>query len=136
MDFSLIDALFIGITLVYFWFGSKVDQWITISILGFKLETPLIFLKNPRIYDLIRLALFFAAWTCLLETQLIQWYVGASILATAWFATTWIGQRRAFTSYRRIWLEGIDEATTPEEKAFCKAEAKRSNAELRDRMRK
>jgi hypothetical protein len=134
MTFSLFDGFFIGITLVYFWFGSKVDQWVTISTLGFKLETPQRFLENPRIYDVIRSVLFLTACVCLLGTELIHWYMGAGILAAAWLATTWIGQRIAFSTYRQIWQEGVDEATTPEEKAPCVIEAKRSNSELRNRI--
>jgi hypothetical protein len=131
---AVIDIFFVGLTVGYLWFGSKVDQWVTIAALGFKLETPQGFLEHPRTYDVIRTALLFAAAACLFGTTSIPWYVGATILAAAWFATTWIGQRRAFAIYRRIWLEGISDASTPEEKASREAEAKRTNAELRDRL--
>lgn len=134
MSLSLIDTLLIGLTLVYLWFGSKVDQWITIAALGFKLETSQGFLEHPRAYDVVRIALFLAACACLLGTQSIPWYVGAIILTATWFATTWIGQRRAFATYRRIWQKGIANASTPEEKVSREAEAQRSNAELRDRI--
>lgn len=126
--------LFIGLTLTYFWFGAKVDQWITISALGFKSETSRGFLEQPRTYDMIRAALFFAALVCLFGTKEIPWYIGAIVLAVTWFATTWIGQRKAFSTYRRICREGIQDAATPKDKAWREGEARRSNAELRDRI--
>ena len=55
------DIVFFGVTLTYFWFGAKVDEWITIAALGFKFETPSLFLQRPRNYDVFRVVLFLAA---------------------------------------------------------------------------
>src|SRR5215467_2534263 len=102
----MFDFAFAGLAAAYLWFGSKVDQWVTISMLGFKLEVPQGFLEHPRTYDAIRFVLLAAAAACLFVTSFVPWYVGVAILAGAWFATTWIGQRRAFTVYRAVWQEG------------------------------
>ena len=128
------DAILGGLTMVYFWFGAKVDEWVTIAALGFKSETPQLFLESPRIYDVICIGLFIAACASLLGTTSIPWYVGAIILGSAWFGTTWLGQRRAFATYRRLCQEGVEDGETPEDKAWRETEAQRSNEELRDRI--
>ena len=133
----MIDILFVALTVLYLWFGSKVDQWTTIALLGFKMEVPQALIDHPRAYHLIRSALLLAATACLFATQEIPWYVGAVMLGAAWFATTFIGQRRAFATYRSIWQEAVaDPGSAPEEKRFGAAEANRSDAELRDRVMK
>ncbi len=126
------DILFIGIALGYFWFGSKADEWVTIAALGFKLETPEWFLANPRAYDMVRIAMFFAACACLLNTRYIPWLNGAIVLCVAWFGTTWLGQRRAFAHYRKICLECVHDHPTSEDNAYWVAEAAKSDSELRE----
>jgi hypothetical protein len=128
------DALFLGFTLAYIWFGAKVDEWVTIAALGFKLETPQLFLQSPRNYDVIRLGLFIAACASLFGTTSIPWYAGAIVLGSAWFGTTWLGQRRAFATYRRICQEIVEDGETSEDQAWREAEARRSNEELRERI--
>ena len=129
-----IDALFVGLTLVYLLFGAKVDEWITISGLGFKMETSQGFLDHPKIYDLIRTMLFIAACACLLDTKWIPSYAGAIILVAAWLTTTWLGQRRAFTTFRKMCKEGAQRESLADHKAFFETMAQKSNAELRDQL--
>jgi len=131
----VIEILFVGLTLLYLWFGSKVDQWETIGALGFKLEAPQGFLAHARVYHLIRIAVLLGAAACLLGMQAVPWYIGAAALCVAWFATTWIGQWMAFATYRRIWLEAAaDPESTPQRKSFAESEANRSYAELVERV--
>ena len=125
------DVLFVGLTLTYFWFGAKVDEWITIAALGFKMETPQLFLERPRNYDVIRTALFIAACVSLYWAKSISWYVGAIVLGAAWFGTTWLGQRNAFTLYRGICREFVQDNPTSEDKAYWETQAEKSNADLR-----
>src|SRR2546428_778590 len=106
----MLDLAFLTLATAYVWFGAKVDEWITISTLGFGLEVPQGFLDRPRRYDFIRVVLLALAAACLLGTTRVPWFVGLGVLAVAWFSTTWLGQRRAFATYRRICREGIEDA--------------------------
>ncbi len=54
----MVDALFILLVTVYGLVAVKVDQWYTISRLGFKMETPQLFLTNSQGYHNIRIMLF------------------------------------------------------------------------------
>ena len=50
----MIDVIFIILIIIYLWLSIKVENWITIYYLGFKTETPVMFLRNPRVYDVAR----------------------------------------------------------------------------------
>jgi len=54
------EFLFVILTVVYAVVAIKVDQWSTISYLGFKTETPQLFLSNPSLYHRTRILLFSA----------------------------------------------------------------------------
>ena len=125
------DIVFFGVTLTYFWFGAKVDEWITIAALGFKFETPSLFLQRPRNYDVFRVVLFLAACVSLYWAKSISWYAGTIVLGAAWFGTTWLGQRNAFTHYRGICREFVRDNLTSEDKAYWETQAEKSNADLR-----
>jgi hypothetical protein len=125
------DIAFIVFLLLYLVVGIRVDQWITISLLGFKMATPLQFLKNPRVYDYARIAVFVVATATLLNVS-FPWYFGAGALAAAWFITTWIGQRLAFNEYRRICQHLADTAETTDERSSALQSARKTNSELRD----
>ena len=127
----MVDALFVVLLFLYLVVGVKVDQWITMSVLGFKLETPLRFMTHPRVYDIVRIFLFGATAACLPWVG-FPWYLGLAALALAWFATTWLGQRLAFNQFRAIFKDFAAEADTAEEQASALENSRKSNAELRD----
>lgn len=129
------DFFFVGLTLTYLWFGAKVDGWITIAALGFKMETPQLFLEHPKNYDVIRTVLFIAACVSLYWAKSIPWYVGAIVLGAVWFGTTWLGQRNSFAHYRGICREFVQDHPTSEDKAYWEAQAQKSNADLRLTLR-
>lgn len=130
----MLDALFVGLVVLYAMFAAKVDQWITIAALGFKLETSQGFLEHPRAYDIIRSAIFTAPVAPLYGTKSIPWYIGLVPLAGAWLAAGWVGQRKAFETYRQVWREGIEDAKTSEDRAWSEAESRRTDEELRERV--
>jgi hypothetical protein len=126
------DLLFFALLGVYLWFGSKVDEWITIAQLGFSLETPSGFLSNPRAYDIVRSALLVATFGSIYFATRLPWYGGIICTVAAWFATTALGQRRAFETYRHRCHEAVAETEDEAGRAFFTREAQKSNSELRD----
>lgn len=130
----MIDAIFVGLVVLYTMFAAKVDEWITIAALGFKLETPQGFLKHPRAYDVVRSAIFLVAASTLFWTRYIPWYIGLVVLAGAWLAAGRVGQRKAFATYRQVWREGLEDAGTPDDRVWREAESKRTDEELRERL--
>ena len=125
------NTIFVLLLALYFVVGVKIDQWITCSLIGLRLETPLYFMTRPRIYDVVRMTIF-AATTVSLAAVTFPWYFGLAALASAWFATTWIGQTLAFNSYRKVAKYLADTSETEEERATYLEDVKKSNAELRD----
>lgn len=127
----MIDIVFIALLLAYLAIGIKVDQWITISLLGFKSETPLIFLKSPHILVRVRIGVFIAAAATLWGIT-FPWYLGGGALAVAWFTTAPIGQRLAFNDFRRICQELAETAETVDEKSYALVSSRKTNPELRE----
>jgi hypothetical protein len=57
----MFEGIFIILTALYALVSVKVDGWITILALGFKSETPMMFIQNRKIYDFVRSILFLGA---------------------------------------------------------------------------
>lgn len=127
----MFDLFFLVFLSLYLVVGIKIDQWTTISLLGFKLQTPLLFLTNPRFYNLVQWLIFAATAACIFGAT-FAWYFGAGALLVAWFTTTWVGQRLAFNRFRAVCLEVADHAETEEDRASALESARKSNTELRD----
>ena len=130
----MLDALFVFFLILYFALAAKVDEWITITRLGFSIETPQGFMDHPRWYDAIRSLFFLAAGAVLYDTRFIPWYIGLGILAIVWLAAGWVGQGRAFETYRKMWRDAPLDPETPADKAFREAESSKADAELRARL--
>lgn len=101
-------GLFVALVLAYAIVAIKVDQWFTISCLGFKSETPQLFLTNPKLYQGVRILLFAAAVVTLFYARNIPWYLGAAVLAVVWLGAFWIGRILAFADFRRIHREMME----------------------------
>ncbi len=127
----MINVFFLIFLSLYLVVGIKIDQWTTISLLGFKFQTPQLFMINPRIYNVVRWLIFVATVACIFGIT-FAWYFGAGALLIAWFATTWIGQRLAFNRFRAVCLEVAEHAETEENRTDALESARKSNAELRD----
>jgi hypothetical protein len=110
----LADLAFGGLAVAYLWFGSKVEEWVTLTELGVRTKTPASFVDHPGVYDAVRIALFLGAALCLFATTWMPWYLGALILLAAWLATSVLGMRQAFATSRTASNNGIDGAEAEE----------------------
>lgn len=130
----MIDILFIIFVLIYFWFSIKVENWITIYHLGFKTETPLLFLKNQKIYDAIRVTLFI---TCLILTfyaNFIPWVICLFIIAIVWILSGKIGRGKAFNKYREILKDLAEHEEDEKQKSEYLIESNQTNDILQDKV--
>jgi len=130
----MIDILFIFFVLVYFWFSIKVENWITIYHLGFRTETPLLFLKNQRIYDAIRIILFITCIIFSFYTTIIPWYICLFVIAAIWVLSGKIGRNKAFDNYREILKDLAEHEEDEQQKSEYLLELKKSNDILQDRV--
>lgn len=96
------DTLFLVFAVMYAVVAIKVDQWQTISMLGFKSETPQMFLQSPRIYHQTRVALFTGAVVASYFATTIPWYIALGIVAATWFGGFWLGRKFAFNTFRQV----------------------------------
>jgi len=130
----LIDILFIVFVLIYFWFSIKVDNWITIYNLGFKTETPLLFLRNQKIYDAIRVILFLTCLILTFYTIVIPWLICISVIAIIWILSGKIGRNKAFNKYREILKDLAEHEEDEQQKSEYIMESKITNDLLQDRV--
>ena len=126
----MFESIFTIFLIIYTIIAIKVKQWITISALGFRSETPQYFFSYPIIYILIRSIFFLFALCSIFLIQAFPWYIGLIILIIIWFSAGWIGRKRAFKDYRRILREMIDYAESDEEKYEYKKEMIKTDIEL------
>jgi|TARA_B110000208_G_C11331926_1_gene270302 hypothetical protein len=126
----MLEGVLILCIVVYVLVSVKVDEWITISALGFKSETPMRFIQNPRFYDVIRSSLFIGAVALSFITQDISWYVGLIVLAVVWLMAGSIGRKKAYSSYRRILREMMASAETTDDRVEYEAASEKTNEEL------
>ena len=131
-DAFMFEGALVVLTVLYTLVSVKVDEWITISALGFKSETPVMFLQNPRFYDVVRSALFLGAIAASFGMVVVPWYVGLIALAVVWLAAGSIGRKKAFSNYRQILQEMIASAETPDERASYEASSQKTDQELMD----
>ncbi|MBL1121392.1 MAG: hypothetical protein D8M26_00715 [Ignavibacteriae bacterium] len=127
------DLFFLVSILVYLWLSIKVENWITIYHLGFKTETPLLFLKNQRIYDVIRIVLFITSLILTFYTNIIPWIICLFFLLIVWVLSGKIGRNKAFNKYREILKDLAEHEEDEKQKSEYLIESKISNDVLQDR---
>jgi hypothetical protein len=126
------EFAFLVITVGYGRISVLIDTWVTISALGFKSETPLIFLQNPRFFGFMRSVLFLGAIALSFGFTEVQWYFGLIVLFVIWLIAGSIGRKKAYSLYRHILKEMMDTAESAEERAEYKAASVKTNEELAD----
>ena len=126
------EFAFLVITVGYGRISVLVDSWLTISALGFKSETPLMFLQNPRFFGFMRSVLFVGAIALSFGFTNIPWYFGLIVLVVIWLIAGSLGRKKAYSLYRRILKEMMETAETDEERAEYEAASVKTNEELAD----
>lgn len=128
----MFEILVVVLALLYAVVSAKVDEWITISVLGFKCETPMRFLQNPTIYYVVRSILFLGAAASCFGMKAVPWYAGLIVLAVIWLIAGIIGRKKAFATYRQALREMIEFAETSEEKKEYEEASRKTDEELMD----
>jgi hypothetical protein len=111
----------------------KVEEWATISALGFDLEVPLLYLTHRVLYAIARWVLFVIAALCSV-VAVIPWYVGIVATCMVAMAANVIAHRLAFNTFRRIHRFLAETESDPSERAGMDAGARITNAELKARL--
>jgi len=132
----VIDALFLIFVTIYLWISIKVENWITLYYLGFKSETPPLFLKNQRIYDVARIILILICIALAFNAVLIPWFICLLIIAFIWVLSGKIGRNKAFNKYREIIIELAEQEMDEQQKSEYTEESKKSNHFLQDKVTK
>jgi len=128
----MIDILFMILISAYLWFSIKIENWMTITYLGFPEETPLLYLKHSRIYTFIRALIFVLSIILSFFMTFIPWILCFLIVALFWVLSGKIGRDKAFNTYREIFTEAaITEENSDKKNDFIK-ESKKSNHEIQD----
>ncbi|MEW8091574.1 MAG: hypothetical protein AB2784_18285 [Candidatus Thiodiazotropha endolucinida] len=130
----MFDTIFIVLALMYFIVSVRVDYWSTISVLGFKSETPQMFLTNPNRYEAVRGILFLGTAATLFMISFLPWYVGAGILGFLWYYSGLRGRKKAFHMYRGIFEELLSEAETENDILKYQKEIQKTDKDLMNEL--
>ena len=130
----MIDIIFIIFALIYFWFSIKVENWTTIYHLGFRTETPPLFLKNQKIYDAIRIILFLTCLILTFYTNIIPWFICLLVIAIIWVLSGKFGRNRAFNKYREILKDLAESEVDINQKTEYLEASKKSNDVLQNEV--
>ena len=96
------DIIFVFLTIVYFWFSSKMEKWDTIRTLGMILMLPEYFIRYPWIYNALQSGLFIAIAVLSFGITIIPWHFGLGILVVVWLVTSVIGRTNGFNELRKF----------------------------------
>lgn len=127
-------SLFLVLLLIYAIVAVKVEEWTTIFLLGFRIETPQGFLARPGIYIFLRRALFVSAILAAITTSAFPWYVGFLALVAIACIAILIGRKLAYNNFRRVHRFLAEDETDPKELAAIEAGARLTDKELKARL--
>jgi len=125
------ESIFVVFAVLYFLVATKVEEWYTISLLGFRICTPEYYLLKPHLYHYTSWGLFwFAALSCI-------WF---SIFPCSWgvlallvlFVLSGIrGQGAAFKTYRLLLGEMLETAEDEGTRSGIAEGLRKTNSDLR-----
>ena len=131
----MFEFTFIILAVLYALLSIKIDEWITISALGFSSETPRLFLETPRFYDVLRTILFLSTVGACFGLTEVPWYAGIGVLILVWMVVGLIGRNKAFNNYRKILREIAASAETPEDASRYELSSRKTDKELIEMVR-
>ena len=129
------DLLFLVLVLIYFLFSLKLEEWLTISRLGFLSETPEGFIKNPRAYFYIAYSILIVAVIVSIRTTVFPWYVSLGIIIFCFFASGIKGRIKAIKLYKEIISDLLKTEKDPETIKYIKEELNKSNLQIINRVK-
>lgn len=121
----MLDLIFITVSLIYFFSFYKIEHWHTIYRLGFKEETPRLFLTNRKYYRIFSTSLFAILVILSLNSIYIKWWLALLICVALYFISSILGRRSALKLYRSILQEMINDKNISEE----------NKSDLRERLK-
>lgn len=120
---------FICLVGLYAFVARKVDYWVTIDLLGFRSETPILFMRSKWIYHVSSLGLFISTVVVGINSPVPVWIVVPGMMMV-WLLTVKSGHSAAYRKYREI-LHSLKELSdTPAEKAEIDSKIAKSDAAL------
>lgn len=144
---------YVVLLIAYAYLAMRVQCWRDISTLGFKLNTPEGYIRNPGRYHAIRSLLFLATAVAALATGKPPIVKALVVLVGVWGLCFWLGRSDAFDAFRkthkellayedsvlqrdrREYLEMLDGEDPAARRAELEAAASMSNRELRSRLK-
>lgn len=96
------DFIFLLLFFLFLLVQVKLEQWSTISTLGFKSHTPEGFLRHPEIYVRVYFVILFAFFVSSLITVAIPVYISLPIVLFAWLSAFAYGKKKGFDDFRAI----------------------------------
>lgn len=127
----MFEVGFFTVLSLYVLLSTKVDEWITISALGFSIEIPPMFMQKARYFEAARAILFVGAGV-LAFTMSIPWFAGIGLLSATWLVAGYVGRKKAYKKYRDVLAEMIEHAETDSEKLRYQEAAKKTDRELEE----
>lgn len=126
------NILFWIICGLYFLVATKVDEWITISVLGFETETPQRFLEKPYLYKGVSTTLFFVLIVLLFFIDFKV--IGGALIILFWFFSGYIGHHRAYYVYRKVIKEMIEYTEDENKKNELREALSKDDSALLDKI--
>lgn len=128
------DIVFLFLVVLYAWVATKVREWVTISLLGFKLETPQLFLERPWVYGLVRALLFLVTTATAFAIASAPWYAGVALIVVVDVTASLVGRKKAYATFRKLHQYLAEHETDAEKKASLEAGARITDKELTARL--
>ena len=101
----MINGLFIVIALIWIVVSQQVTYWAVITALGFRIETPVLFMEKDYLYFLVSLALFLGTVVLAFFQTLVAPWIQIVIILIARMVAKKCAQKRGCARYRQILKE-------------------------------
>jgi len=131
------EITIIGLCVIlYLWWAKKVEHWVNISALGFRINCPQLFMTSPKFYFITR---YFLLVVVGVVPYVFDKYYGLILAFICWVVVRFLGRTSAFNEYREnlkeMAIDSSDIASEEEKSEYLKA-ANKTNAELAQIIKK
>ncbi len=116
----------------------KLEEWATISTLGFRIEVPQGFMDRPEMYFYVEYGLLFLAAIIAAAADGFRFlYLSTAMLITlaiVYFLAKYFGRKRAYNTFRRNHLILAKNESDPTVRAELEDTARLTDKELKHRL--